>query len=145
MNKPSLLITALFVCFFLNFTTLFAQLDHKKLTGEWICAEASIINPEHLTAQEKEYIDIMKKGFAKARFKFRADGIFTLQLPKNAPEVLNSIVFVNNRKWFLNQESQAISIGPATENVMKIDVKEENGSTYFLIYETPLLLKVEKI
>lgn len=87
----------------------------------------------------------MKKGFTNATFKFGADGIFTLQLPKNAAEVLNSIEFVNNKKWFFNQESQAITIGPPRENLMKIDVKEESGVTYFLIYETPLLLKVEKI
>jgi hypothetical protein len=95
--------------------------------------------------ETKAAMEVMKKGFLNSRFIFKADGVFNLILPKESPAVMKELDFLSNRKWFFYLDKSMISIGTLKENLMQIFVKEENGNMIFLIYETPVALKMEKV
>lgn len=119
------------------------QLDSARLLGEWICKE--VVFTEELAADAKSTGETMKEGFMNVRFIFNPDGIFNLKLPKTKSAFMNELDFLNNKKWFFNQETQMISIGTRQENLMHIYVKQGNGFLTFLIFETPLSLRMEKM
>jgi hypothetical protein len=53
--------------------------------------------------------------------------------------------FLNGKKWFFYLEKNQISIGTPKENLMHIILKQKDGSVYFLLYETPIVLKMEEL
>jgi hypothetical protein len=136
-------ITFIIACL-LSFNQLIAQqLDSARLLGDWTCK--AVLLTEDLTAEEKSTAETMKEGFLNVRFIFRPDGIFNLKLPKTRSPFMNELDFLNNKKWLFNHETQMISIGTHQENLMHIYVKEGSGFLTFLIFETPLSLRMEKI
>ncbi|AYB30953.1 hypothetical protein [Chryseolinea soli] len=143
MNKKQIVKAIIVLICLTGYHQLCAQtLTKEAITGEWLCREATNLADDPET---KAAMEVMKKGFLNARFIFKTDGIFNLILSKESPAVLKEMDFLNNRKWFFYPDKSMIAIGTPKENLMQIFVEEQNGSTIFLIHETPLALKMEKV
>jgi hypothetical protein len=129
------------------FTQLQAQINHRdSVSGTWICKEISFLQDNEFKGAELERMKKMtEEGLLNSKFKFNPNGIFTIQFPYKPNEFSKSLQFLNNRKWFFDPTNSRISIGNPKENLMFLDVKEEKNSVFFLMYETPIILKMQKV
>jgi hypothetical protein len=64
---------------------------------------------------------------------------------KPLDDVAKELQFLNSKKWFFYPEKNQVSIGIPKENLMDIFLKQKDGSVYFLLYDTPIVLKMEKL
>ena len=51
---------------------------------------------------------------------------------------------MNNKMWHIRSKEQMVFVGSLDENLIAIDIKIVNGSHYFFIQDTPLILKMER-
>lgn len=130
------------LCLVIN-SPLYSQLTKQEITGVWICKDVLVSDEEKLSPEFKTAAETAKKRFVNAKFTFGTNGIFNLELPKDKPEVMNTFDFVDNKKWFVS--GNRISIGTPRENLMHMDVTKGDGFFSFALYETPLILRMEKM
>jgi hypothetical protein len=134
------------IVFLISYVEVAAQIIHPdSIAGEWICRKAVALEELEGSPQEKEMMQAIIKGFENARFVFGSNGIFMLHVSKDAPEQLRELDFLNNQKWFYYPEENKISIGTRQQNLMHIIVRREEGMVTFLLFETPLSMRMEKI
>ena len=69
---------------------------------------------------------------------------FFLQLPANASVEFRELESMNNKMWHIRSKEQMVFVGSLDENLIAIDIKIVNGSHYFFIQDTPLILKMER-
>jgi hypothetical protein len=58
---------------------------------------------------------------------------------------VNEFKFISNRKWSYDEVSKKIRIGTLQENLMEITIKQQDGIVLFLLEETPIILRMEKL
>ncbi|MFZ6012060.1 MAG: hypothetical protein ACOYXT_17090 [Bacteroidota bacterium] len=137
--------TLLTILFLISFNFIYAQsFSQEDMVGEWSCDSVTVLDVP-MDAKEKPAFEVLKKGFVNSKFSFKSDGLFTLQFPKESPSVLDGLKFVNNKKWLFDAKTSAVIIGPPNENLMQIFVKSTGGSVFFILADTPLLLKMSKM
>src|SRR5689334_20393732 len=129
----------------ISFSSLYGQaLNRDSIVGEWVSREVQI--PEMgESADKKAFVEGFKKGLANSKFIFGSNDVFTLVLAKDAPEFVNEFKFISNRKWSYDEVSKKIRIGTLQENLMEITIKQQDGIVLFLLEETPIILRMEKL
>jgi hypothetical protein len=120
------------------------QISKQQMTGIWVCTKVAVDSTMRVSAEERAPLETMKKAFINSTFKFGADGLFKLDLPEAKLEVTNSMEFLKNKKWFFNEKTNTISIGPPAENLMHIKIVSGDGFVHFFITDIPLILRMVK-
>jgi len=137
MNKILILMLCLF-------SPLFARgqkFNREQLVGVWTSTEVSFAKT---TGVENATVEKMKRGLINAQFIFKPNGLFFLKLPVNAPTEFRELESMNNKMWHIKSKELMVFVGSLDEDLMMINVKIINGFYYFLIEDTPLVLKMKK-
>lgn len=131
--------------FFLGpFLAIGQTFNREKIVGVWITKEVSVTKPIGQTPAEKATIEKTKRGLINSKFNFRPNGLFFLQLPASAPTEFRELESMNNKMWHIRSKERLVFVGSLDEDLMMINIKIANGSYYFLIEDTPLVLKMER-
>ena len=115
--------------------------NREQLVGVWTSTEVSFAKP---TGVESATAEKMKRGLINAQFIFKPNGLFFLKLPVNAPTEFRELESMNNKMWHIKSKELMVFVGSLDEDLMMINVKIINGFYYFLIEDTPLVLKMKK-
>ena len=118
--------------------------NREQIVGTWTCKEVSYTERLPKTGETNTIVEKTKRGLIHAKFIFKPNGIFQVQLPVNAPKEFNELESMNNKMWHIKAKERMVFVGPFDEDLMTINVKSVSGSYYFLILDTPLVLKMEK-
>jgi hypothetical protein len=118
--------------------------NREQIVGVWTTTEVSVTKPVGRTLGENATIEKTKRGLVNSRFIFKPNGLFLIQLPANAPTEFRELESMNNKMWHIRSKDRMVFVGSLDEDLMMINVKIANGFYYFLIEETPLVLKMER-
>ena len=118
--------------------------NRDQVVGVWTSREVSFAKAAGHRPVEKTTVDKMKRGLVNAQFIFKRNGLFFLKLPANAPIEFRELESMNNKMWHIRSKEQTLFVGSLDEDLMMINVKITNGAYYFLIEDTPLVLKMER-
>jgi hypothetical protein len=132
------------IILFCSIPLLGQQISKQQITGIWVCTKVAADSTMRVSAEEQAPLETMKKAFINSMFKFGADGFFKLDLPEAKLEVTNNMDFLKNKKWFFNEKTNTISIGPPVENLMHIKIESGEGFMHFFITDIPLILRMVK-
>jgi|GEM_PF-971084 len=132
----------IFLLLFIS-STLFAQsITQEEIIGSWKAIEA-----EGLDKLPPKQAKMMENMFLDAAFKFQENGRFDIVL-KNTKGIAQQefLKTIKNSRWIFNSDKSTISIGNKSNNfkIMEIYVAEKETQIYFLLKESPLILKVVK-
>ncbi|MGC3945514.1 MAG: hypothetical protein QM762_13525 [Chryseolinea sp.] len=149
MRIVSVVITCVVLFNLLSFTCDGQSIRKEKIAGTWVCTKVSFLKDDALadsTTQEGLMIvTSTRDAFTHASFTFGADSVFRLKFP---PQVKNPVTqelsALNGKKWHWDAKSKMVDISPR-ENLMSIAMREFNGVTFFLLYETPIVLVMSKV
>jgi hypothetical protein len=142
MNNFKIVISAIVLLAAISARSQSMQRD--SLAGVWICVEATIPVGLKISAEEMEAINIFKSALVKSKFLFKSNGLFEWQFQKGTPAVFQELSFLNNQKWSIDTKEDLIHIGDPKENLMQIMIREKAGIVYFILSDTPLLLRMKK-
>jgi hypothetical protein len=106
--------------------------------------EATIPDGLKISAEEMEAINVFKSALVKSKFLFKTNGLFEWQFQKGTPAMFQELSFLNNQKWSIDTKGDLIHIGDPKENLMQIMIREKAGIVYFILSDTPLLLRMKK-
>jgi hypothetical protein len=120
------------------------KFGREQIVGAWIAKEVSITQSSDQKPVENGTVEKTKRGLVNSRFIFKPNGIFVVQLPANAPTEFRELESMNNKMWHIRSKERMVFVGSLDEDLMSINVKIVNGSYYFLIRDTPLVLKMER-
>lgn len=118
--------------------------NREQIIGTWTCKDVSYSEPLPRTKETNAIVEKTKRGLIHAQFIFKPNGIFLVQLPVNAPKEFTELESMNNKMWHIKAKERMIFVGPFDEDLMTINVKNVSGFYYFLIQDTPLVLKMER-
>jgi len=116
----------------------------EKVVGTWVSTEVSFTTDREKAEAESATFEKVRRGLINSKFVFGRNGLFLIQLPANAPSEFRELEAMNNKMWHIRSEEQKLFVGTLDEDLIMINVKISNGSYYFLIEDTPLVLKMEK-
>ena len=116
----------------------------EKVVGTWVSTEVSFSKDKEKGQFEKVTFEKIRRGLVNSKFVFGRNGLFLIQMPGNAPSEFRELEMMNNKMWHIRSKEQKLFVGTLDEDLMMINVKISNGSYYFLIEDTPLILKMEK-
>ena len=140
MNKLLILILSL-----VSGTLAVAQtFNRDQIVGTWTAKEVSFTEPIGRTPQEKSTAEKTKRGLVNSQFIFKPNGLFFLRLPTSAPTEFRELETMNNKMWHIKSKERMVFVGSLDEDLMTIDVKLANGFYYFMIRDTPLVLRMER-
>jgi hypothetical protein len=142
MNRRYKLVATLIACCVISTSAQVLQRD--SLMGVWVCTEATVMKEVNMPKEELAAATQFKAIVTSSKFLFKNNGLFEWILPANAPPQFKELDFLNNQKWLIDDKNKLVHIGPPNENLMQIMVKQEKGITYFILSDTPLLLRVKK-
>jgi len=120
------------------------KFGREQIVGAWTAREVSITQASGQTPVENATVEKTKRGLVNSRFIFKPNGIFVVQLPANAPTEFRELESMNNKMWHIRSKERMVFVGSLDEDLMTINVRIVNGSYYFLIRDTPLVLKMER-
>jgi len=115
--------------------------NREQIVGVWTSTEVAFTKP---IGVENATVEKMKRGLLNARFIFKHNGLFSIQLPANAPTEFRELESMNNKMWHIRAKERKVFVGSLDEDLMMINVKIANGSYYFMIEDTPLVLKMQR-
>ena len=120
--------------------------DFKRehIIGVWTSRDITFTKPVGQTPSEKATIEKTRRGLINAQFIFRPNGLFFVKLPANAPQEFRELESMNNKMWHIRSQERMVFVGSLEEDLMTINIKLTNGSYYFLIEDTPLVLRMER-
>jgi hypothetical protein len=142
MNKLNFLISSVLMLAAISAKSQSIQRD--SIAGVWICMEVTLPDGLKISAEEMEAIHVFKSAIVKSKFLFKANGLFEWQFQKGTPALFQELDFLNNRKWSVDAKKGLIYIGDPKENLMQITLCEKAGIVYFILSDTPLLLRMKK-
>jgi hypothetical protein len=144
-NRRYIIRILLLVLYFISPSLSRGQtLNRDQVVGVWTSKEVSFTNPVGQTPVEKSVAEKTKRGLINSQFIFKSNGLFFLHLPANAPIEFRELESMNNKMWHIRSKERMVFVGSLDENLIAIDIKIINGSYYFLIQDTPLVLKMER-
>lgn len=120
------------------------SIQRDSIAGVWLCEEASMPTDVKVDEEEKAALNMLKSAIVNSKFLFKANGLFEWQFPKGVPAVFQQMDFLNNQKWSIDAKVNLIHIGEPKENLMQIAIREKAGIVYFMLSDTPLLLRMRK-
>jgi len=120
------------------------KFGREQIVGAWTTREVSVTQPSGQTPVENATVEKTKRGLVNSRFIFKPNGLFVLQLPINAPTEFRELESMNNKMWHIRSKERMVFVGSLDDDLMTINVKIVNGSYYFLIRDTPLVLRMER-
>lgn len=118
--------------------------NREQIVGIWISKEVSFTKEIGQTPLENATVEKTKLGLVNSQFIFKPNGLFLLRLPANAPMEFRELESMNNKMWHIKSKERKVFVGSPDEDLMMINVKIANGFYYFLIQDTPLVLKMER-
>jgi hypothetical protein len=118
--------------------------NREQIVGVWTPTAISFTEPIGQTPAENATIAKTKRGLVNSQFIFKPNGLFSLKLPANAPAEFSELESLNNKMWHIKSKERMVFVGSLDEDLMIINVKIINGFYYFLIQDTPLVLKMKK-
>lgn len=118
--------------------------SREQIVGVWTSVEVSFTKPIGQTPIEKATTEKTRRGLISSQFIFKPNGLFFLRLPANAPTEFRELESMNNKMWHIKSKERMVFVGSLDEDLMTINVKIANGYYYFLIQDTPLVLKMER-
>ena len=116
----------------------------EKIVGAWTAKEISFTRLSGQPPIENTTVEKTKRGLINAQFILKPNGLFFLKLPGNAPTEFHELESMNNKMWHIKAKEGIVFVGSLDEDLMTIKLKIANGFHYFLIEDTPLVLKVER-
>jgi hypothetical protein len=116
----------------------------ENVVGTWVSTEVSFSKDSEKGHLENVTFEKARRGLVNSKFIFGRNGLFLIQLPGNAPSEFRELEVMNNKMWHIRTKEQKLFVGTLDEDLMMINVKISSGSYYFLIEDTPLILKMEK-
>jgi hypothetical protein len=140
MNRILILIS----CFALPSLAIAQTFNREQIIGTWTAKEVSFSEPTGQTPQEKETVEKTKRGLVNSQFIFKPNGLFFLRLPTSAPTEFRELESMNDKMWHIKTKERMVFVGSLDEDLMMINVKIANGFYYFLIRDTPLVLRMER-
>lgn len=140
MNRASFFV----LYFFVPSLAISQTLTREQIVGTWTTKEVSFSEAIGKTGEEKSAMEKTKRGLINSQFIFQHNGLFFLRLPSNAPTEFRELEEMNNKMWHIKAKERKVFVGSLDEDLMMIDVKSTNGGYYFLIRDTPLVLRVER-
>lgn len=120
------------------------KFGREQIVGAWTAKEVSVTQPSGQSPVENATVEKTKRGLVNSRFIFKPNGLFVLQLPVNAPTEFRELESMNNKMWHIRSKERMVFVGSLDDDLMTINVKIVNGFYYFLIRDTPLVLKMER-
>jgi hypothetical protein len=118
--------------------------SREQIVGAWTAKGISFTKLSGQPPIENSTVEKTKRGLINSQFIFRPNGLFFLKLPANAPTEFRELESMNNKMWHIKSKEGIVFVGSLDEDLMTINVKIANGFYYFLIADTPLVLKVER-
>lgn len=118
--------------------------NREQIVGVWTSTEVSFTKPVGQTPAEQATVEKTRRGLVNSQFIFKPNGLFLLKLPANAPTEFRELEAMNNKMWHIKSKERMVFVGSLDEDLMMINVKFANGFYYFLIEDTPLVLKMER-
>jgi hypothetical protein len=115
--------------------------NREQIVGVWTSTEVAFTKP---IGVENATVEKMKRGLINAQFIFKPNGLFFLKLPAKAPTEFRELESMNNKMWHIRSKERRVFVGSLDEDLMMINVKIANGFYYFLIEDTPLVLKMKR-
>ena len=140
MNRSLLLVLYFAVPFLASSQTL----SREQIVGTWTAREVSFSEPIGRTGEEKSAVEKTKRGLVNSQFIFKHNGLFTIRLPANAPKEFRELEDMNNKMWHIKSKEKMVFVGSLDEDLLTINVKVRNGEYYFLIRDTPLVMRMER-
>jgi hypothetical protein len=137
-------ILILILCFVGSEPAIGQTFKREQIIGVWTSKEVSFTKPVGKTPAEKATIEKTKRGLINSKFIFKPNGLFLVQLPVNAPTEFRELESMNNKMWHIRSKERMVFVGSLDEDLMTINVKIANGFYYFMIEDTPLVLKMER-
>jgi hypothetical protein len=119
--------------------------NREQIVGVWTSRDVSFTKAVGQTPAEKATVEKTRRGLINSQFIFKPNGLFLLKLPANAPTEFRELESMNNKMWHIKSKEWMVFVGSLDEDLMMINVKFANGFYYFLIEDTPLVLKMERI
>ena len=114
--------------------------NREQIIGAWTCVDVSF--SEKMT--ESDAVEKTKRGLINSQFIFRPNGLFFLHLPAIAPTEFKELEAMNNKMWHIKAKERMVFVGSLDDDLLTMNVKLANGSYYFSIKDTPLVLKMIK-
>ena len=137
-------ILILMFCFVGPYLASGQTFKRENIVGVWTSREVSFTNATGQKPIENATAEKIKRGLLNARFIFKHNGLFSIQLPAKAPTEFRELESMNNKMWHIRSNERRVFVGSLDEDLMMINVKIANGFYYFLIEDTPLVLRMEK-
>lgn len=119
-------------------------LQRDSVAGTWICVEATVPTSINVPKEELEPLNIFKAAIVNSKLLFKKDGSFEWQFPAGVNPVLKELSFLNGKPWSIDAQKNLIHIGVPRENLMQVIVRKKDNVTYFMLSDTPLLLRMQK-
>ncbi len=117
--------------------------NREQIVGVWTSVTVSFTEPiEQKNLAANATVEKTKRGLINAQFIFKPNGLFLLRLPANAPTEFSELESMNNKMWHIKSKERMVFVGSLDDDLMIINVKIANGFYYFLIQDTPLVLKM---
>ena len=136
MNKSLHLILCLAIPLLVNGQSF----NREQIVGTWVAKE--VLFTEGQTGME--IVEKTKRALINSKFIFRHNGLFHLQLPGNAPAEFHELESLNNKMWHIKSKERTVFVGSLDEDLMSIHVQNTKGACYFLIRDSPLMLRMER-
>ena len=118
--------------------------NRDQIIGTWTAKEVTFTEPVGRSAEEKQTVEKTKRGLVNSQFIFKPNGLFFLRLPASAPTEFRELETMNNKMWHIKSKERMVFVGSLDEDLMSINVKLANGFYYFMIRDTPLVLRMER-
>lgn len=142
MNKLNLLISTVLLLAAVSAKS--QSITRDSLAGVWSCQEAIMPDGLKISNEEMQAFNVLKSAIVQSKFLFKPNGLFEWKFKSGTPAVFQQIEFLNNQKWSVDASGSLIHIGDPKENVMQIMIREKAGVVYFILSDTPLLLRMKK-
>ena len=136
MNKSLHLILCLAIPLLVNGQSF----NREQIVGTWVAKE--VLFTEGQTGME--IVEKTKRALINSKFIFRHNGLFHLQLPGNAPPEFHELESLNNKMWHIKTKERTVFVGSLDEDLMSIHVQNTKGACYFLIRDSPMMLRMER-
>lgn len=138
--KYLITLTLLVLCFSSK-----AQKDASFLIGSWKVADATL--PMNANAQEKQVLKVLKPNLMKSIFKFETGGKGKFKIPMDNLPIEKTSIPLEDISWTYSAASKYVIISELKDRksqLVRFYVKVEDGNTYFILDESPVILKVLK-
>ncbi|MDR6781902.1 hypothetical protein ABIE26_001609 [Pedobacter africanus] len=121
------------------------QQNASFLIGRWKVVEATL--PKNASAQEKKAFNFLKPNLLKSLFRFDTGGKGKFKIPMDNVPIEKNSMPLEDISWNYSATKKYVTITEQSNfksSLVQFYVKIQDGSTYFILDESPVILKVVK-